>query len=628
MVDYNQYIPDPALTRLKNVKKIARGIAQVLGITAIIMLFVAMIVNYPQYVSYDKTDETIVTGEDNGFVALSYFGVDQAADRSRISSALLEEHLTALADNGFITITQQDLYDYYDNGTPLPERALFLLFEDGRRDTALYAQNALRDLNMKATMLTYAENLTTRRNLYLKSSELKKLIENTYWEVGTNGYRLSYINVSDRYGNYFGEMSTDEYILVRQYLERDYNHYLMDFIRDETGTPLESYSTMRDRLLLDYALMKQIYEEEIDAVPGLYVLMHSNTGAFGTNARASSVNEQAMRELFRVNFNREGYSLNTADTSKYDLTRMQPQSYWSTNHLLMRIWDDTDMSIDFVTGDTDLAAQWSILEGASEFKNNRLILTTLPSGSAVALLNGSDDITDLSLSVRLLGNALGAQRVWMRANHDATDGLAVEFWDGYLRVISVSGGIETEVYCELIDVVTGVTYVSLSEDYQNSLSEAITAKKRYASMTLENKTILSQLTESLSEEEVNTTQSGEDYVPTLELSTASDHVLSIFLSGDKLTVKVDDSTAVENLSIAAPTSGSILLESHCTTHDGAYSQRNYYDDVYDGVFQELTVTTTDGESTLYSYVPTKLALFQINLHNFWSNIVNWFIMIT
>ncbi len=462
MVDYNQYIPDPALTRLKNIKKVARGIAQILGITAVLMLFIAMIVNYPKYASYDTTDEAIVTGEDHGFVALSYFGVEQASDRSRISSALLEEHLTALADNGFVTITQQDLYDYYNHGTILPDRALFLFFEDGRRDTALYSQNALRDQNMKATMLTYADNLTTHGNLYLKSIELEKLIENTYWEMGTSGYRLSYINVSDRYGHYFGEMSTDEYILVRQYLERDYDHYLMDFIRDETGTPLESYSTMRDRLLRDYTLMKQTYEDEIDAVPRLYVLMHSNTGAFGTNARASSVNEQAMQELFSANFNREGYSLNTSDTSKYDLTRMQPQPYWSTNHLLMRIWDDTNMSIDFVSGDVELAAQWTILEGVSEFKDNRLILTTLPSGSAVALLNDSDAIANLSLSIRLLGNALGAQRIWLRATRDATDGLVVELRDGYLRVISVSGGVETEVYSESIDIVTGVCFHAIS----------------------------------------------------------------------------------------------------------------------------------------------------------------------
>jgi len=267
------------------------------------------------------------------------------------------------------------------------------------------------------------------------------------------------------------------------------------------------------------------------------------------------------------------YSLNTADTSKYDLTRMQPQSYWSTNHLLMRIWDDTKLSIDFVHGDDALAAQWTTLEGEAEFKDNQLILTTLPSGGAIAQLDGSEAYTDLSLNVRLLGNALGAQRIWLRADDDLSDGLVVELRDGYLRVISVSGGVETEMYSATIDSITGVTYVSQSEDCQDSLSEAIVAKKRYASMTVENKTILTQLTETLEEEKTNATQSDEDYVPELELSTTSDHELSIVLTGDLLTVKADGNTAVDRLAVTAPESGSVLLESECTSYEGAYSQR-------------------------------------------------------
>lgn len=625
MKDYNQYIPDPALTKLKNQNKIFRGAAQILGIVAVLLFFAAMIIDYPKYSPYDKTDKSVVTGTDNGFVALSYFGVERSSSRSRISTELLTEHLSALKDNGFVTISQQDLFDYYEKGESLPERALFLFFEDGRRDTIVYSQNILRDVNMKATMLTYANNLSTHGNLYLKARDLIPLLENTYWETGANGYRLAYINVFDRYGHYLGEMTPNEFTLMQQYLERDYNHYLMDFIRDENGIPLESYTTMRSRLLADYDMMKQIYEDTLGYLPPLYVLMHSNTNGFATNGRASDVNELAIRSMFKVNFNREGFSQNTLDTSVYDLTRMQPQPYWSTNHLLMRIWDDIQLPIDFVTGDETLAAAWNLLEGAAEYQSDLINLTTLPRGRAIIALNGSNAYGDLTLNVRLLGNKLGVQRIWLRANKDATEGLAVELRNGNLRVLSVAGGNETELFSASADQLTGVTYTTKAADNKDSLDEAIAAKKKYATQTVETKDILSNLTETLNNEAADASQPEEAYVPETDLNTPSDHELALILTGDSLTVMIDGNIATDRLTVTAPSTGSVLLESQCTSHEGAYSQRNYYDDVYDGVFQELTITTENGAVPLYNYVPTEAALFQIHFRSFMSALVNWFI---
>lgn len=621
----NQYIPDPALTKLKNIKKFIRGIAQILGLVAIVLFFIAMVIDYPKYKPYDEADASVVTGTDNGFVALSYFGVERSDSNSCISTELLTEHLSALKDNGFVTITQQDLFDYYQNRKPLPERALFLLFEDGRRNTVVYAQNILRDVNMKATILTYANNLSTYGNIYIKAHDLQRLLKNTYWEAGTNGYRLSYINVFDRYGHYLGELSPNEFAAVQAFLDRDYNHYLMDFIRDENGIPLESYTTMRERILADYDLMQQVYTDTIGHLPALYALMHSNTNAFGTNDRASDVNEQAIQSMFTVNFNREGYSLNTSDTNPFDLTRIQPQTYWSTNQLLMRIWDDTKLPIDFVTGDETRAAQWNLQEGAAEFKSDRVILTTLPSGSAVVALNGSSAYGDVSLSVRLLGNKLGVQRIWLRANQDATEGLAVELRNGDLCILSVARGAETEVFRESVDQLTNVAYVTKAEDSKNSLNKAIASKKKYASQSAENQYILSNLAETLAGETANASNAEEAYVPAIDLNTTSDHELTVSLTGDSLTVTIDGFLAVNNLSVVAPETGRLLLESQCTSFEGAYSQRNIYSDVYDGVFRDLTVTAPGSEVAFYRYTGTEMSTFQIHLRSFLSSLVNWFI---
>ena len=67
---------------------------------------------------------------------------------------------------------------------------------------------------------------------------------------------------------------------------------------------------MKTRISYDYETLRRIYQAEIGYVPKLYTLMHSNTGSFGNNDKVSAVNEYWIKELFKMNFNREGYCLN------------------------------------------------------------------------------------------------------------------------------------------------------------------------------------------------------------------------------------------------------------------------------------------------------------------------------
>lgn len=69
--------------------------------------------------------------------------------------------------------------------------------------------------------------------------------------------------------------------MISPYLGRRYNHYLMDYIRDEYGVPKESYERMKARIDYDYKKLRDDYREGVGTVPQLYVLMHANTGSFG-----------------------------------------------------------------------------------------------------------------------------------------------------------------------------------------------------------------------------------------------------------------------------------------------------------------------------------------------------------
>ena len=283
----------------KNIRKVVRTILECVSVVVMLIFIGYALFWEPEYKPYDET--LVSENKDEGFIVLSYFGVEKFDSDSTtlINQKRLDEHLKALYESGYVTISQQDILDYYAGTKSLPEKSLFLIFEDGRRDTAIFAEEIMEKYNFRATMGTYAENVMTTDTKFLSAEDLLNLKDGTFWELGVNGYRLEYINVYDQFENYFGHLNSNEFAEVSKYLIRDYDHYLMDFIRDADRVPMETKEEMRDRIRFDYEQMEQIYTEKIGELPGFYVLMHSNTGAFGTNEYVSEENAEHIHDRHR-----------------------------------------------------------------------------------------------------------------------------------------------------------------------------------------------------------------------------------------------------------------------------------------------------------------------------------------
>ncbi|MGZ1206789.1 hypothetical protein ACXO4M_04560 [Lactobacillus delbrueckii subsp. bulgaricus] len=62
------------------------------------------------------------------------------------------------------------------------------------------------------------------------------------------------------------------------------------------------------------------------------------------------------------------------------MTRLQPQAWWYTNHLLMRVKDDLpakeQKQIKFLKGSQRRCKKWQLVKGAAEFKQNLIALTS------------------------------------------------------------------------------------------------------------------------------------------------------------------------------------------------------------------------------------------------------------
>ncbi len=547
----------------KDRKKIIRGSIQGVILIVLLIIVIKAIFTFKEYKPYDSNSINTV---DNGFIAISYFGVDRNGTNTLISTESLDNQLKALKENGYVTITQQDVLDYYKNGKLLPEKALLLLFEDGRTDTAIFSQKIMEEYNYKATMLTYADKFSKIDSKFLMPKDLKKLVKSTYWELGTNGYRLEYINVFDKEKNYLGELTSIEFSKLSNTIRREYNHYLMDYIRDENNIPKETYSEMNNRIDYDYEKLYEVYNKELGEIPQLYALMHSNTGSFGTNEKVSYINEMWINELFSMNLNREGSSLNTKESSVYDLTRIQPQAFWSTNHLLMRIWDDTKENINFVIGDEKRAKSFQKINGEVEFKEDTIILTSIPKAQGTIKLIDSDDYKNINLSVELNGNIIGSQAVYLRASNDLKNNLKFKIINNTVEITESINGKEELIYSKDLNVDRDIEDIDINE--------------------------------------------------------AGNKKVNIKLNGNKLDLTLDGEIIVDGLEVKHLEEGSILLESSWGEY--GYSQRNIADDVYDGVFKKLKVTEID-DTVLFDSSLREFELIKYNGKKYLKNVINWFI---
>jgi hypothetical protein len=615
-------ISNEEFTTRKDRKKMIRVVIQLMIIIVVIAIGIAALFTLKSYEAF--TQQNTKFSGDKGFVALAYFGVDRIGNQNLIGVDRLREQLQTLKRLGYVTITQQDVLDYYQSGKDLPEKSLFLIFEDGRRDTAIFSQKILEDLNFKATMLTYPEKFEKKDTKFLMPQELKDLEKTSFWEMGTNGYRLAFINVFDRYDHYLGELDPLEHARVAPYLGRKYNHYLMDYIRDEYGVPKESNTKMKERISYDYEALRDSYTHSMGYVPGMYILMHSNTGSFGNNDRVSAMNEYWIKELFKMNFNREGFSFNQRNSSIYDLTRMQPQAYWSTNHLLMRIEYDINQDLEFVKGDLNKQKVWEMLKGALEIQGETIILTSLPKDKGLLRLKNSNDFEDMKLSVRLKGNKLGLQKIYLRADESLNRFLSVYIFNNVLYVTEKTDGAEKELFQLNLDQHDGKESLSIPEDKKAAEKRELETFMKYADSVEKAKIYAERLKDKNLENVPNVADGAEEYVPDLSVQAKGDRLLSVSLRGDKISILVDGKEAIKDLSVSDTKAGSAYLE----TAWGGYgwSQRNLADDVYDGVFEKLIITENTGaekERVLFDSRMQGLDAVKFKVKQLWEALINW-----
>ena len=568
----------------KNRRKIIRSIAQL-----IIVIFLAVVLIRVVFLTEKRVEEKVPLENKDGFIALSYFGVSRGDSPKYVSKKNLKEQLSLLERQGYKTITQQDILDFYEKNKPLPEKSLYLSFEDGRTDSSIFAQNIMENLNYKATMFTYANKMDTRDNKFLKPKDLLLMEKSGYWELGSNGYRLTYINIYNDKGQSLGIV--DENDVPNKTTIEYYNHYLMDFIRNQYMIPSETRKEMEARIKKDYKSMHDIYKEELGEIPRAYAIMHANSLYNNMEPLVQSVNDKQIKDTFSMHFNREQGAYNKADADLYNLSRLQVSPYWSTNHVMMKIRQASKQNVEFEVGDHELAKKWSIVNGAVQYKNNEMIITSPPSSEGRVLLKKALP-EQYTVNLAFKGNVVGQQSIYL--NYDEKN-------NSYTRVALVDNEIV------ISEKLPGAGVV---EKERFALNEIKWNEEEYAF----NKATVYTYQDTQKGSRIDE----EEYPRNL----TKKRVFNISVNKDKITIDVDkvlSKTIEVNPAIQGSQIGfGALFSKKDTSHE------QYADDIYDTLIEDILISDKN-DQIIFTNQYTNFDKVKYKTATIFNHVVDFFI---
>ena len=145
---------------------------QLLG--AMLLAVTAMLFTSP----VERTAAQETSGpEGTKVVVLNYHKVDNIHNSLSVITDDFERQMRYLSENGYNTITPEQLYDSITTGSELPEKPLLITFDDGYQDNYDNAYPILKKYNMKATIFVVTGFLGKYKN-YLTWEEARELEDN------------------------------------------------------------------------------------------------------------------------------------------------------------------------------------------------------------------------------------------------------------------------------------------------------------------------------------------------------------------------------------------------------------------------------------------------------------------
>lgn len=315
----------------------------------------------------------------DGFTAISYGSLTRDDKPGLNSRKQFAEHVAALEKAGYQWITTDDVISFYRDGEPLPEKALYLMMEGGRKDSVIFGQEIMGKTGVHATLVTTTGTLKSWNNFFVTKSNVAALAKSPFWDVGSQGLGLLPINEN---------MPT----VTPAY-------FLTDFLRDPTGLPAETEEQMRDRLAAYYKDSFEPLAKLMPEPPKSFVMMPANSFNGSMPHAVKEANRDLVQQYFQMAFTREGLSFNSAVDDLFALTRVQIKPEWTEQHLMEVLSLKSAKRTRFSLSEGDTAESWVSFHTKVEAAGQDIVLTPQEGRTDAVLLRGSNLWDNVSLSM-------------------------------------------------------------------------------------------------------------------------------------------------------------------------------------------------------------------------------------
>lgn len=115
---------------------------------------------------------------DKSIPVLMYHSIAfEKGNELRVPKEKFREQMKFLKDNGYTTLSLDEVYEFFQNNKPIPSKSVVITFDDGYEDNYLNAYPVLKEFGFKATIFVITSTIDNNKAC-LNSAQLKEMQKN------------------------------------------------------------------------------------------------------------------------------------------------------------------------------------------------------------------------------------------------------------------------------------------------------------------------------------------------------------------------------------------------------------------------------------------------------------------
>ncbi|MEK6956035.1 MAG: polysaccharide deacetylase family protein, partial [Nanoarchaeota archaeon] len=255
---------------------------------------------------------------------------------SEITAENFKQQMSALHEEGFTTVSMQDMSAYVKGDKELPDKSILITFDDGRKDSYLNADPVLREHGYNAVMLLISKYATRTRTSasfsYMNKSLVEEMLNTGRWEIEAHAKDSHAYSVIDSDGKTGPFLTSKLWVANKSRIE--YNGEYRSRINDELSAVQDDLENNFSVSINSFAYPYGQYGQKVTNYPEAKNVI-------------DDLSHDYYEHVLYQTFSGEGYSYNFPDTNKFMVKRITVLPEWQARDVLNIIATGREKTIPY-----------------------------------------------------------------------------------------------------------------------------------------------------------------------------------------------------------------------------------------------------------------------------------------